>query len=233
MHTQTPNTDHYKLLAQVIDLADVNLTPSNKKYTFYEPNWLYSLPMMKFLKKKYPQMDVETLFLTAPFRDIVSGAVQDMQYWVDRKYVRWYNSAGASGPFDKQAGFLPTEFDDNSLNLANIKLSQNSFVAPKFKPVFFVVNNIKGKTDTVWTLTNVTDPNNNFVVISVKGAPYFIWRFPTIGTFSLSVQTFDNNENQFVTSVPNLVTVVEPSDYIKLVESQLDARAVKLKKELA
>jgi len=233
MHTQTPNTDHYKLLAQVIDLADVNLTPSNKKYTFYEPNWLYSLSMMKFLKKKYPQMDVETLFLTAPFRDIVSGAVQDMQYWVDRKYVSWYSSAGQGGLLDKQAGFLPTEFDDNSLNLANIKLSQNSFVAPKFKPVFFVVNNIKGKTDTVWTLTNVTDPNNNFVVISVKGAPYFIWRFPTIGTFSLSVQTFDNNENQFVASVPNLVTVVEPADYIKLVETQLDARAVKLKKELA
>lgn len=229
MHTQTPNQETYRLLANVIDLNDVSLTPSNKKYTFYEPNWFYSLSMMKYLKLLHPGMDVETLFLTAPFSDIVSGAVQDMQYWIDRKYVAW-SASQTGGPVDTQVGFLPTEFDENSLSLANIKLSQNSFIAPKFKPVFFIVNNIKGKTDTIWTLTNVTDPNNNFQVISIKGAPYFIWRFPTIGTFSLSVQTFDNNSNSYVASVPNLVTILEQADYVSLVETQLNARKAQLVK---
>jgi hypothetical protein len=227
MHSQTPNTDLYRLLANVIDLTDVSLTPSNKKYTFYEPNWYFSTPMMKFLKKKHPNMDVETLFLTAPFRDIISGAVQDMQYWIDRKYVDWKPST-EGGIIDTQVGFLPTEFDENSLSMANIKLSQNSFIAPKFKPIFFVVNNIKGKTDTIWTLTNVTDPNNVFDVIKIKGAPYFIWRFPIIGTFSLTVETLDNNSNTYVSSVANLVTVVEPDDYIRLIEASLDRRKVEL-----
>lgn len=229
MHYQFPNTDYYKIIANVIDLSDVSLTPSNKKYTFYEPTWFYSLKAMKELKRKYPNMDVETLFLTAPFKDIISGAVQDMQYWVDRKFVKWYPGSG-SGPNDSQVGFLPTEFDENALSMANIKLSENSFIAPKFVPIFFIVNNLKGKTDTIWTLTNVTDPNNNFDVIKIKGAPYFIWRFPEIGTYSLSVQTFDNNSNSYGNSIPNLVTILEPDDYVNLVEKQLDARKAQLLK---
>lgn len=227
MHSQTPNTDTYKLLANVIDIADVSLTPSNKNYTFYEPNWYYSNSIMKFLKVKHQNMDVETLFLTAPFRDIISGAVQDMQYWIDRKYVNWKAST-SGGIIDTQVGFLPTEFDENSLSLANIKLSQNSFVTPKFKPVFFIVNNIKGKTDTIWTLTNVTDPENVFDVIKIKGAPYFIWRFQDLGTFSLSVQTYDNNSNSYVASIQNLISVKTPDDYTALVEAYLNNRKVNL-----
>jgi hypothetical protein len=231
LHTQTPNSDFYDLIVQVLDLNDVSLTPSNKKYTFYEPNWVFSQTMLKFLKNKYPTtFDVETMFLTAPFNDIMTGAVQDMQYWIDRGYIRWYSSTGPGGQIDSQEGYLPSEFYDNTFSLSNIKLTENTFNIPTFKPVFFIVNNIKGKTDAIWTLTNVTDPNNNFTVISTKGAPYFIYRFQDVGVYSLSVQVFDNNDNSFTAAIPNLINVLGPSDYVSLIESQLNARKVQLTK---
>lgn len=393
MSRSAPNTELYNIIGNAVDFSAITFD-SNKKYTFYEPTWLYSLNALKLLELNNPQFDVETMFLRAPQRDIQSGAVQDPQYWVDRKYVRWvdenpasstpvnitytktvngngngvyflsvpkfdtslgilykvriqtkvikrtaqftaYNNTvspaiftpnvdfqddifftntpitatgnvvdpggaitiapaeGLNHSFDYhinivrtttdastnlnnymgddtidiewdtanelhiagslsseityteeleltatytyravnnvvQQGFLPSAVDQNSLSLTNIKVSENTFIAPKFIPVFFVINNIKGKDSALWTLTDITDPQNPQLVVKIKGAPYFIWRFPEIGQFSLVCDVSDQNANSFLGEAVHIITVLAKDDYIKIVEDQLNTRKVGL-----
>lgn len=399
MSRSAPNTELYNIIGNAIDFSAITFT-SNKKYTFYEPNWLYTVDALKLIKYLNPNFDVETILLLAPQKDIASGAVQDMQYWIDRKYINWSppastgvsnvtyekdltvtsnqdytlslpkfdpslgtlysvaysigvksmtiswtieNQNGAplasniiitrintissdnspfvvginpdihgipinlaatdgvpdsgtdyqnmigysipdliltSGTISKnlidyigdgslsldwtvdtivafpdlvsatfsteqtlfftvtytyrtfsdtvQAGFLPSVLDQNALSLSNIKLSENTFIAPKFIPVFFIVNNIKGKTDTIWTLTDVTDPQNPNQIVVIKGGPYFIWRFSTIGSFTLRADVSDKNGNIFTAQIDNLINIVSKSDYINFIESQLDSRKISI-----
>jgi len=214
-----PNVKEYKLVGNGIDLSNVVFN-SNKKYTFYEPNWIYSEHTLKILEQRFPNFDVETMMLNAPFKDIVSGAVQSLAYWDDKGYIKYDNN--------KQIGFLPVLLDENTLSLSNIKVSDNSFVVPKFLPVFFIINNIKGKNRVVWTLYDDTDPNNRVKIIKIRGVSYFVYRFPETGVFSLNVEVEDINYGIHSGESTNIIRVVEREDYIKEVESLLNSRKVKI-----
>ena len=214
-----PNIKEYRLIGNGIDLTNVEFI-SNKKYTFYEPNWLYSNHVLKILEQQHPNFDVETMMLCAPLCDIVSGAVQDLSYWEDRRYIKYVD--------DVQKGFLPVLLDENSLSLSNIKISENSFVAPKFIPIFFIVNNIKGKNSVTWTLYDDTDPNNRVKLIRVKGVSYFVFRFPEEGIFSLDVEVKDLNGGVHVGESTNIIKIVNREEYINVVETLLDSRKVKI-----
>lgn len=217
--SQYPNITQYRIIGNAIDLSNVQFN-SNKKYTFYEPNWLYSDKILKILEQKYPQFDVETLFLNAPFKDIISGAVQNISYWENKKFIKYQNNA--------QKGFLPSVLDENTLSLSNIKISENAFVAPKFLPVFFLVNNIKGKIQVTWTLYDDTDPNNRVKIIRVRGISYFVYRFPETGVYSLDIEVRDSNNSIHIGESTNIIKIVNKEEYIQITETLLDSRKVKL-----
>lgn len=213
----TPNTTYYKIVGNGINLEAVQFV-SNKKYTFHEPQWFHSNEVLKTLELRYPSFDVETMFLMAPFRDVVDGAVQNLQYWKDRKYLK-YDDLG-----QVQQGFMPSFLDENTLSLSNIKISENTFIAPKFLPVFFLVNNIKGKNQVDWTLYDDTDPDNRIKVIKIRGISYFVFRFNEVGTYSLTAEVRDNTGGIHSGDAISIIRVVEKDEYISIIESLLDTR---------
>lgn len=215
MPSTYPNNTFYRVIGNGINLAAVTFE-SREKYTFYEPNWLHSNSVLKTLELRYPNFDVETMLLAAPFKDIVSGDVQNLDYWVERKYIKYDQNV--------QEGFLPTFLDENSLSLSNIKVSENTFIAPKFLPVFFLVNNIKGKTQVTWTLYDDTDPENRVKIISIRGVSYFVYRFPETGFYTLTAEVKDSSGGIHSGESKNIIRVVEKDDYIDVVETLLDTR---------
>jgi hypothetical protein len=215
------NNTSFNLVGNGVNLNAVTFS-SNKKYTFYEPNWAVSDKILRTLEQRFPNFDVETLFLVAPFKDIISGAVQDYSYWEDKGYLK-YDSSN-----DKQYGFIPSYFDENSLSMSSIKIFDSAFVAPKFLPVFFMVNNIKGKTRVTWTLYDDTDPEIRTKVIRVRGVSYFIYRFDSVGIYSLEVEVEDNSGSKHSGQTKNIISIVEKDEYIDFIESRLNTRKINL-----
>lgn len=214
-----PNHKEYRIIGNAIDLSSVQFN-SNKKYTFYEPNWLYSDHILKTLEQRYSNFDVETMFLNAPFEDIASGAAQNISYWQDKNFIKYVNNV--------QHGFIPSVLDENTLTLSNIKISDNAFIAPKFLPVFFFVNNIKGKTKVTWTLYDDTDPNNRIKLIRVRGVSYFIFRFPEEGVYSLNVEVQDSSNSIHSGESTNIIKIVDKEKYIEIIETLLESRKIKI-----
>jgi len=183
------------------------------EYTFFLPKKVYSKRSVDLLKTISPIFDEETLFLLAKTSDLLNGNVQDPQFWVEQKYWKFDNN--------KQTGHLPTVIDQNAFNFTSVKIFKDSFVVPENGIVFFVINNIDGKNDFIWTLR---DEPNNETIIRVKSVPFFSWKFKEIGTYTLSVDVIDSNKTIYQNSVKNLVRVLDRKDYISYTENRLNQR---------
>jgi hypothetical protein len=188
-------------------------TITGDAYTYFTPNKVFSQQLLDTLTLNYPSFNIEDLFLFAKTSDILNTNVQDPSFWVNNNY--WY--------FDnnQQYGFLPTILDQNSLNISDIKLFNGSFTIPENGIVFFVVNNLDGKNDFIWSLTNTVTGEE---VIKVKSVPFFIWKFKDIGTYSLKVNVIDNRETNYENTVQNFIRVLDKPQYIQNIEDRLNIR---------
>ena len=219
VHAQSRNFT--KSAYHIIEFIDAVVTPgfefTGDKYTFYEPINIYSESTMLRLESEYPNLDREMLFTYAPFFDIINGNTNNLSYWVDNKYMLFNDNI--------QDGFIPSLYDENYLSLTQIKIYKNTFFIPKFGLVFFVINNLTGINDYVWTLSDV---NTGEEVIRVKDVPFFIWKFNTSSDYSLKAEVFDVKQNKYICNMERFISVKSRIDYVDFVERNLTERAQKL-----
>ena len=90
--------------------------------------------------------------------------------------------------------------------------------------VFFSVNNIPGKNEFIWTLTNVDSGET----VKTRSVPFFSWKFKDIGRFTLHVEIHDNKGNVYVNQINKMINVMTRKQYIKNIETRLDRRKHKL-----
>jgi len=183
------------------------------KYSYNEPIWIYNKSQIESLNNKYISLDIENLFVDAPFSDIANGNTNNIQYWIDNKYIKHNTET------DEQTGFIPSIVDTNVFNLIQLKVYEDSFIIPKWCPVFFVINNVPGKTEFVWTLY---DEDNNKKLIQIKDVPFFIWRFNELGQYRIDVQITDNKGNIYNKSFSKFVNVKSKNDYISFIEREIN-----------
>jgi hypothetical protein len=191
------------------------------EYTFFLPKKVYSKPLVDYLKSISPVFDTETLFLHAKTSDLLSGAAQDPMFWQEKKYWKFVD--------DQQIGYLPTTIDQNAFNLNDIKIFEETFAVPENATMFFVINNLDGKNEFIWTLTN--DATGEQII--TRTVPFFVWKFKDQGNFTLSVEVFDNRGTKYTSQVQNFVRVLDKRKYIKEVEDRLNNRKLKLLKSRA
>ena len=103
----------------------------------------------------------------------------------------------------------------------DIKMFKDTFTVPENGILFFVVNNLDGKSDFIWTLFNTISGEE---VIRVKSVPFFIWKFKDVGNFSLKVEVIDNRETNYQNIVQNFIRVLDKPSYTSDVENRLDFR---------
>jgi hypothetical protein len=189
------------------------------KYTFFLPKKVFSKPLIDYMKSLSPVFDDETMFLLAKTSDVLSGAVQDPGFWRDERYWKFVN--------DEQIGYLPTTIDQNAFNITDIKLYEETFTVPENGIIFFVINNLDGKSDFIWKLTNVVTGEE---IVKAKSVPFFVWKFKDLGNFTLSVEVFDNRNTRYVSEIQNFIQVLDKKQYIGRIETRLNDRKRRLLK---
>ena len=219
VHAQSK--DITKTAYHILQFIDAVVVPgfefSGDKYTFYEPINAYSESTIQRLESEYPNMDRQMLFTCAPFFDIINGNTNNIDYWINNGYIKFENNI--------QSGFIPSVLDENYLSLTKIKIYKNTFYLPKFGLVFFVINNLTGINDYVWTLY---DESAGVEIIRVKDVPFFVWKFNTASNYSLKAEVFDVKQNKYVCDMKRFISVKSKLDYINFVERNLTERAQKL-----
>ena len=190
------------------------------KYTFFLPRKVHSYELIEWMKSISPVFDDETMFLLAKTSDVLSGAVQDPMFWQENKYWKFEE--------DVQTGHLPTIIDMNAFNLTDVKIFESTFAVPENAIVHFVINNLDGKNDFIWTLT-VTETGEE--IVRAKSVPFFVWKFKDLGNFTLKVDTFDNRGTQYTSEIPNFIRVLDKRSYISETEFRLNNRKRRLLKE--
>lgn len=190
---------------------------TSDKYTFFLPRKVYSQRTIDFLSSLSPVFDPETLFLLTKTSEVLSGAAQDPMFWKEKKYWTFVN--------DSQDGHLPTVIDQNSFNISDIKIFEESFVVPENAPVFFVINNLDGKAEFFWTLSDSTSGEE---IIRVRSVPFFAWKFKDLGTFTLSCTVVDNRGTQYFNEVKNFIRVLDKRQYTTQIEQRLNNRKTRL-----
>lgn len=212
----------YHILASTGGFSPFSPSPasgltSSDKYTFFLPKKVFSKKLIDFMTAISPVFDEETMFLLAKTSDVLNGVVQDPSFWVNKKYWKFVD--------DVQIGHLPTTIDQNALNINDIKLFEESFAVPENAIVFFVVNNLDGKNEFYWTLTNSITGEE---VIQVRSVPFFAWKFKDLGLFTLSCRVIDNRGTEYTNETKNFVQVLDRRQYVGRVERRLDDRKLKL-----
>jgi hypothetical protein len=199
-----------KELYHIIGYGGATIT--GDEYTYFTPKKVFSQSLVDHLVANYPAFEEENLFVFAKTGDVLSGNMQNPNFWVDDY---WY--------FDNniQYGFIPTTIDQNVFNISDIKLLKDTFTVPENGIVFFVINNLDGKNDFIWSLTNTVTGEE---IIRVKSVPFFIWKFKDIGNFSLSVTVIDNRETIYENSVQNFIRVLNKNNYTLEIEDRLNTR---------
>ena len=191
-------------------------TINGDPFTYFTPKKVFSQALVDYLTTTYPAFNEDTLFLFSKTSDMLDGSIQDPNFWVDDY---WYFDN------DQQYGFLPTTIDQNVFNINDIKIFNETFTIPENGIIFFVVNNLDGKSDFIWSLTNIVTGEE---IIRVKSVPFFIWKFKDIGNFSLKVEVIDNRETNYQTIVQNFIRVLGKNEYLLDVEDRLNTRKNKL-----
>ena len=199
-----------KELYHTIEYTGATIT--GDKYTYFTPKRVFSQALVDHLVANYPAFEEENLFVFAKTDDLLAGTIQNPNFWVDDY---WY--------FDnnQQYGFIPTTIDQNVFNINDIKLFKGTCAVPENGIVFFVINNLDGKNDFIWSLTNTVTGEE---VMRVKSVPFFVWKFKDIGNFSLKVTVIDNRETNYENSVQNFIRVLNKSQYSLEIEDRLNTR---------
>jgi hypothetical protein len=189
------------------------------EYTFFLPKKVFSQKLINYMASISPVFDSETMFLHAKTSDVLTGAVQDPNFWEDEKYWKFID--------DEQYGYLPTTIDQNVFNITDVKIFNGTFSIPKSGIAFFVINNLDGKSEFIWSLTNDITGEE---VVRVKSVPFFVWKFSDLGNYTLSVEVYDNRKTKYESVVQNFIRVLPRQKYVTEIEHRLDLRKIELSK---
>ena len=141
----------------------------------------------------------------------------DINYWINKGFIEFTETATQNVG---SRGFLPSNYDENSFNLNNLKIGLDGLTVPLHQPVFAAVSNIESKKEIVWTLTL-----NGSIVVQIKSSSYFIWRFASPGDYMLSAEVTDTNNNKYTLSREfNAVDARSITAYRNYIEKTLNRR---------
>jgi hypothetical protein len=116
----------------------------------------------------------------------------NMNYWINKGFIEFTSSLSgpSSTPTIAVRGFLPSNHDQNTFNLTNLKIGSDGLTVPLEHPVFAAISNIDSKKECIWTLKHVGEE-----IAKIKSTSFFIWRFDEPGAYSLTVDVTDVNNN--------------------------------------
>lgn len=217
-------------------LSDFNLFLIDTVYTFNKPASVFNQTELNKIQQNLSQIklqiDEDLLFLDCPFDDCLQtlnpytpAAASNINYWIDKGFVKYDNSETSPSSIPaSQTGYLPSNYDENSFNLSNIKLTYGSLIVPLHHPIFITIANLVSNIETVWTLNL-----NGKLIVKVISTSYFIWRFTKPGTYTLDIDSVDTRGNHSISTSSIIVsTLVTPSEYKNYIEKQLNIRKYKI-----
>lgn len=141
----------------------------------------------------------------------------DINYWIDKGFIEFTETNDENV---QVRGFLPSNYDENSFSLNNLKIGLDGLTVPLHQPVFAAISNIESKKDVVWTLTL-----NGSTVVQIRSSSYFIWRFSAPGDYMLSATVTDTNNNTYtLTKEFNAVDARSITVYRNYIEKTLNRR---------
>ena len=153
----------------------------------------------------------------AQYRRSSYPAAAHPDYWVDRAYIEFSDTSSAAV---QMRGYLPSNYDQNSFSLSNLKIGSDQLVVPLDQPVFANVSNIDSKKECVWTLKHIDQQ-----IAQIRSVSYFIWRFDEPGDYSLTVNVTDVNDNVFeLTRAFKVSSAKKIIDYKNHIEETLNRR---------
>jgi hypothetical protein len=150
----------------------------------------------------------------------------NMNYWINKGFIEFTSSLSgpSSTPTIAVRGFLPSNHDQNTFNLTNLKIGADGLTVPLEHPVFAAISNIDSKKECIWTLKHVGEE-----IAKIKSTSFFIWRFDEPGAYSLTVDVTDVNNNVFSLTrdffTANTKSIPE---YKKYVTDSLNRRKAKM-----
>ena len=157
----------------------------------------------------------------AQYRRSSYPTAADPSYWTNRGYIQF---SDVTGPAVQMTGFLPSNYDQNSFNLSNLKVGTDGLSIPLDQPIFANVSNIDSKKECLWTLRHINEE-----IATVRSISYFIWRFDEPGDYSLTVKVTDVNDNVFELTRNFVVGHAKDiKEYKKYIEETLDRRKSKM-----
>jgi hypothetical protein len=146
------------------------------------------------------------------------AAASDINYWINKKFIEFIDTD--TTPDFELSGYIASNYDQNSFNLANLKYGLDGVTLPLHQPVVAAISNIDSKKECIWTLTLNTE-----TVVKIKSNSFFIWRFAYPGDYLLTVQVTDVNNNVYeLTKGFNAVDALDQKDYINHIENTLNRR---------
>lgn len=146
------------------------------------------------------------------------AAASDINYWINKKFIEFTDTN--TTPEFEIAGYIASNYDQNSFNLANLKYGLDGVTLPLHQPVVAAISNIDSKKECIWTLTL-----NDETVVTIKSNSFFIWRFAYPGDYLLTVKVTDVNNNVYeLTKGFNAVDALDQKDYINHIENTLNRR---------
>lgn len=213
------------LINSIGNFDDFDIAIVKTVYTFEKPDKVFDVNTIAKIQETLLQaqckLDEDLLFLNCPFGDSLislgnhtAANAANIRYWIDRGYVSYDTLTGV------QTGFLPSAFDENSLNLSNVRATFNTMLVPLHHPIFVIIANLASNIETEWTLFK-----EDTEIAKVKTPSYFIWRFKEPGKYKLSAKSMDARGNiSEVTTDITAVFSLNIEEYSRYVENQLDAR---------
>jgi hypothetical protein len=217
-------------------LSDFNLFLIDTVYTFNKPVSVFNQTEIDKIQQNLLQtnlrIDEDLLFLDCPFDDCLQtlnpytpAAASNINYWIDKGFVKYDNSETSPSSIPaSQTGYLPSNYDENSFNLSNIKLTYGSLIVPLHHPIFITIANLVSNIETVWTLKL-----NGQLIVNVISTSYFIWRFTKPGTYTLDIDSVDTRGNHSISTSSIIIsTLVTPNEYKNYIEKQLNIRKYKI-----
>lgn len=153
----------------------------------------------------------------APHIPATYAAASDINYWINKGFIEFTDNLTENVIV---RGYLPSNYDENSFSLNNLKIGLDGLVVPLHQPVFAAVSNIESKKEVVWTLNL-----NGQRVVQIKSSSYFIWRFSSPGDYMLSATVTDTNNNTYtLTREFNAVDAKAITAYRNYIEKTLNRR---------
>lgn len=213
------------LIENIGDLSTFSLAIVDTVYTFERPIDVFDFKTLAksqlTLAGADLQIDEDLMFLTCNFKDLLisnrthkAAPASDIRYWIDLGFVTYDDVE------ELQTGYLPSSYDQNSLNMTHVRATYNTIIVPIYHPVFIIISNLTSNVETEWTLLI-----GSTQVAKIKTTSYFIWRFNEPGEYSLHVKSTDTRGNVSILDNEVKISVALTVDeYQDFVERQLTNR---------